>query len=640
MRYAVTLALLLASGLALAQTTRSYQADPSDFLNPERGFYNFTVLLNADDLSSIRADSGHTLVYSYVRLDAYRAAPLPQSLLDDIDTKLAVVRRDGLKIVLRFAYNEDESGLDAPSSRIVEHINQLAPVLQANVDVILALQAGFIGAWGEWHSSSSGNETPAARAAVLEALHDALPAERQVLLRYPGDIIEQFPMPLPAAERFTTTDRARTGHHNDCFLANEHDAGTYFPPSEKPTFFDYLDDATPGMMVGGETCAVTPAEQRTDCTTALDELARFGWTFLNHDWWPTAIERWENEGCYDSIRKRLGYRFRLTEGTFPETTAPGEPVSVTLSVTNDGFAGLRNPRNVELVLRPVGGGTARRLPADVGGDPRLIFPDGGETATVTLTAPLPSDLPIGDYDLLLNLPDPAPRLNDRVAYSIRLANLGVWESATGYNDLGARLAVAPSTGARSVTMTSPADGSVLAPKSTVTLAATATGNPAEVTYFAGPRNLGSDASAPFALDKRVPNRPGTYTLTAEARYPDGQTVTSSGVRVQVGEGIAAQQPGNADAWAEGNLPDKTVLAALWPNPSSGAPTVRYTLATPASVQLVVVDLLGREVAQLVDETQGPGRYDLRLPETLTPGAYLVRFEAGAIVQTQSFTVLH
>jgi hypothetical protein len=48
---------------------------------------------------------------------------------------------------------------------------------------------------------------------------------------------------------------------------------------------------------------------------------------------------------------------------------------------------------------------------------------------------VPRSLPPGQYDRLLHLPDPSPRLYGRPEYSIRLANRGVWEPATGFNRL-------------------------------------------------------------------------------------------------------------------------------------------------------------------------------------------------------------
>jgi hypothetical protein len=55
-------------------------------------------------------------------------------------------------------------------------------------------------------------------------------------------------------------------------------------------------------------------------------------------------------------------------------------------------------------------------------------------------AALPALAP-GAYDLLLHLPDASPRLRERPAYAVRLANAGVWEAATGLNALGGTVRV-------------------------------------------------------------------------------------------------------------------------------------------------------------------------------------------------------
>ena len=46
---------------------------------------------------------------------------------------------------------------------------------------------------------------------------------------------------------------------------------------------------------------------------------------------------------------------------------------------------------------------------------------------------MPANVPAGSYTLLLNLPDPL--LSTRPEYSIRLANQGTWDAATGMNSL-------------------------------------------------------------------------------------------------------------------------------------------------------------------------------------------------------------
>ena len=54
---------------------------------------------------------------------------------------------------------------------------------------------------------------------------------------------------------------------------------------------------------------------------------------------------------------------------------------------------------------------------------------------------LPGQVLPGAYDVLVNLPDASPTLRQDPRYSIRFANTGTWEPATGFNNLGLRVIV-------------------------------------------------------------------------------------------------------------------------------------------------------------------------------------------------------
>ena len=162
----------------------------------------------------------------------------------------------------------------------------------------------------------------------------------------------------------------------------------------------------------------------------------------NHNDDPLRIARWRDEGCYEAIAREMGYRFVLRSATVPAGGRAGDSATVSVTLSNVGYARPFNPRAVELVLRSRVDGAAWRLPVDLGGvDARLWLPGPDATAELALPVALPTGLPAGEYDVLLNLPDPAPRLNTRPEYSMQLANVGVWEAATGFNALGAVLAV-------------------------------------------------------------------------------------------------------------------------------------------------------------------------------------------------------
>jgi hypothetical protein len=58
------------------------------------------------------------------------------------------------------------------------------------------------------------------------------------------------------------------------------------------------------------------------------------------------------------------------------------------------------------------------------------------------------------------------------------------------------------------------------------------------------------------------------------------------------------------------------------------------------VRLVVYDVLGREVAVLVNERKAPGSYEVRFDGSSLPsGVYFYRLETGTFVQTRKMVLL-
>ena len=408
--------------------------------NPERGFHDGVSVADSVNGSTTSVsqmesyfDDGIRLARMYVRLDDYRDRPIDTSLIANLDEVFANARAAGVKLIPRFAYNFG-SGQDADVGQIEAHLDQLTPVLRSNADVIAALQAGFIGAWGEWHSSSNGLTNPTDRARVRAALLQALPSSRMVQFRYPDDLIEFDATPLDGSGAFDGSAQSRSGHKNDCFLANEHDAGTYFPLSEKDDLVAYLAVMTEFTVMGGETCQVSAGAQRTDCDTALTELELFHWDYLNLDFYGPTIDRWRTEGCFDEIDARLGYRFEMQAATAAQAVQPGGRLALELEVANDGFGKLYNPRPINVVLVDNATESTVRLVRVV--DARHVMPMPGSTATLDLTVDVPSDVASGQYSIHVELPDGSPGLADDPRYSIRMANTGTWRSASGTNDLG------------------------------------------------------------------------------------------------------------------------------------------------------------------------------------------------------------
>jgi len=413
---------------AAPTTTVTYEGTEALFPNPERGFHRGVNLVTGTDYSSIPAE-GLTLARSYIRLDDYRDSPLPESLLTALGVGFEAARTAGIKIVPRFAYNFGFEP-DAPLSRVLEHIGQVTPVLQQNADVIAVLHAGFIGAWGEWHASTNDLTTPENSKQIAEALLDALPATRMIQVRTPTAKEAMWGAALTPAEAFGGSYKARTGHLNDCFLCNETDAGTY-PSNQLEEYKDFVAQETLFTPMGGETCQVNEGNQRGDCVTTLAEMERLHWSYINLSFFEPAIDRWRDEGCFDTIDRRLGYRFRLTEADVPPEVRPGGQFVLRVALHNEGWAALFNARPVFITLAD---GTSRHEVQLGTVDPRT-WP-AGEDASFSVRLELPSDMPEGDYLLALWLPDEAPGLRANPAYSIRFANDQGWDPVTGEQALG------------------------------------------------------------------------------------------------------------------------------------------------------------------------------------------------------------
>ncbi len=321
---------------------------------------------------------------------------------------------------------------------------ELAPLWQANKDVLFHMDAGFIGGWGEWHSSTNGNDTAANRAEILGAILDALPVDRTVGIRTPHFKREIFggsqssdTAVITAANAFNGSDLSRVGHLNDCFLSSPTDFGTYINPGgvwPLSRELAYIGGESRFVPMGGETCA---PHARNDATAAINEMTTLHTDYLNLDYHPDVIQKWKTQGGFDDIDRRLGYRFQLNSAAPPSAVKPGGLMPVSVNLSNVGFGELFNPRDVEVVLR--NNTTGAVVTAALAADPR--FWSGGTTQNLATQLVLPNGLAEGTYTVALWMPDKETSLRSDVRYAIRFANQGVWEASTGYNVLTNSLSV-------------------------------------------------------------------------------------------------------------------------------------------------------------------------------------------------------
>jgi hypothetical protein len=89
-----------------------------------------------------------------------------------------------------------------------------------------------------------------------------------------------------------------------------------------------------------------------------------------------------------------------------------------------------------------------------------------------------------------------------------------------------------------------------------------------------------------------------------------------------------------------DVPREWALDQNYPNPFNPATMIELAVPAAGSVTLTVFDLLGREVATLLNEQKTPGRYNVRFDAGhLASGTYIYRLKANGHTLTRKMMIL-
>ena len=414
------------------------------FCNPERGFHRYFDIHSPNPTQFTGArikgiyDAGFTLILTNYFLEEYRDTLIPESYLNAVRNNLQAMREGGCKNILRFAYTNstDEHPREAHEDLVLQHIQQIKPILQEYVDVIFAMEAGFVGTWGEWFYTSDSltnfKQDPVtkddyeSRRHVLDALLEALPQERMVCVRTPKFKMNCYDWKLAdtltRAEAYNGTPKARLAAHDDAIMADMTDLGTFNTNEQKK----YWQAETRYTIYGGESC---PPGSAASCERTTDQFLNMHISYINNEYYKQTINKWRKGECLDYFKRCLGYRFEGRDiGVTPKPKVR-EELKVKLSLVNVGFSAPKNPRDIEMLLINTAD-PEDRYSVVPNSDPRFWFTDEMQTVEVSF---VPKNA--GQYNIYLYLPDPKPTLHDDPRYAIRLANKDCWDDTTGYNYL-------------------------------------------------------------------------------------------------------------------------------------------------------------------------------------------------------------
>ncbi len=98
---------------------------------------------------------------------------------------------------------------------------------------------------------------------------------------------------------------------------------------------------------------------------------------------------------------------------------------------------------------------------------------------------------------------------------------------------------------------------------------------------------------------------------------------------------------------EDQIPEEFSLSQNYPNPFNPVTSIQYAVSSRQFVTLKVYDVLGNEIATLVNEEKQPGTYEVEFDATshsgevrnLTSGIYFYQLKAGNYIETKKMVLI-
>lgn len=167
----------------------------------------------------------------------------------------------------------------------------------------------------------------------------------------------------------------------------------------------------------------------------------------------------------------------------------------------------------------------------------------------------------------------------------------------------------------------------------------------EITLYVDGQLTGS---APIDTNNSISKISATYAYLAKSGY-DGDPVWLGEIlefniynRVLSAEEVLFlyNRGGTGAEDEETGIPGEFALFQNYPNPFNPETRISFDLPRESSVKLKIFDMLGREIAVILDEVKPAGRHNVEFhPGNLSSGIYLYRLDTGDRIFTKKMTLL-
>ena len=300
---------------------------------------------------------------------------LTEDALNVLQQTFDNIRENGAHAIVRICYDpwyNGRSNVTPDHEWVMRHVEQLAPVLSKNTDVIVALEMGMHGAYGEMHSDTNISYDHIAEATNL--MLRSTPPELKILTRtgnYSAKVLgfddwgKDF---YVGGEKFEEIAKAkgdtmyRVGMFNDGYLGTQYDYGTWGADCATTICREegvaWLEKYGINTPYGGEALTTAGGYQVINTPEFLSyEGFRTHTSYLNIQWNNNLIDSWkktpftQKDFDYDPARvdslsgfkyinDHLGYRFVMRESWLSDTVGDDGVLRAKIRIQNVGFGNL------------------------------------------------------------------------------------------------------------------------------------------------------------------------------------------------------------------------------------------------------------------------------------------------------------
>ncbi len=310
---------------------------------------------------------------------------LTADALNVLQTTFDNIRANNGFAIVRICYDpwyNGRSNVTPAHEWVMRHVEQLAPVLSKNTDVIVALEMGMHGAYGEMHSDT--NITYDRVAEAVNLMLRNTPPELKILTRtgnYSAKVLgfDNWGVDFHIdGEKFKEIAKAkgdtmyRVGMFNDGYLGTQYDYGTWGADCATSICREegvaWLEKYGINTPYGGEALTTAGGYEVINTPEFLSyEGFRTHTSYLNVQWNNNLIDGWKKsqfEGKdfeYDGskidsltgfkyVNDHLGYRFVLRESWLSDTVGDDGILRAKLRIQNVGFGNLTWNAPVRLAI--------------------------------------------------------------------------------------------------------------------------------------------------------------------------------------------------------------------------------------------------------------------------------------------------